>query len=251
MALWPGSKKEDDSRLAQPREFKPAAHEDAGDLQPAEPAGEIGLENLLKPVSQKLDAVDEGIQQQKAAVADAFRELRDHLDGALERLAAELRIEEPDEDVRPPPSGDWERAIFGSELAEAPELDRQRRRLIEGLLSGDEAARSLAGQLLVFRSAPAERMPPLLKELGEAFYRWQPKNTSQSDLLENALVAWLEETCAAAGIPNTIELVHPSQRFDSTRHSAAAPGVEIAEVRGWIVLRAGGRVYSKAAVAVR
>ena len=46
----------------------------------------------------------------------------------------------------------------------------------------------LAGQLLVFQSAPAERLPQLLKDLGEAFYRWQPKATPGTNPLEEALV---------------------------------------------------------------
>ncbi len=69
--------------------------------------------------------------------------------------------------------------------------------------------------------------------------------------MEQALVAWLKRACEAAGIPNTIELVHPGERFDSARHTAATRGVEITEVRGWIVLRDNGKVYTKASVAVR
>ena len=50
---------------------------------------------------------------------------------------------------------------------------------------------------------------------------------------------------------NTIELVHPGERFDSTRHNASKRGVEITQVLGWIVLRDNGKVYTKASVAVR
>ena len=50
---------------------------------------------------------------------------------------------------------------------------------------------------------------------------------------------------------NTIELVHPGQRFDSMRHNAAERGVEITQVFGWIVLRDNGKVYTKASVAVK
>ena len=50
---------------------------------------------------------------------------------------------------------------------------------------------------------------------------------------------------------NTIELVHPGERFDSTRHNASQRGVEITQVLGWIVLRDNGKVYTKASVAVK
>ena len=94
-------------------------------------------------------------------------------------------------------------------------------------------------------------MAPLLKEIGEAFYRWQPKAQPGANRMEDALVAWLQRACEDAGIGNSIELVDPGERFDSSRHSADGRGVEIIEVRGWIVLRDNGKVYTKATVAVR
>ena len=68
--------------------------------------------------------------------------------------------------------------------------------------------------------------------------------------METTLVAWITETLQDAGIPNNIELVHPGERFDSTRHTATSRGVEITAVRGWIVVRDNGRVYTKALVDV-
>ena len=111
----------------------------------------------------------------------------------------------------------------------------QRSQLLGGVLEGNAAARALAGQLLVFRAAPAERLPPLLKEIGEAFYRWQPKTRPDDSPFEESLAAWLQRTCEAAGLHNTIELVHPGERFDAARHNASSRGVEIAEVLGWVV----------------
>ena len=96
-----------------------------------------------------------------------------------------------------------------------------------------------------------DKMPPLLKDIGEAYYRWQPKSRPGSDRMEEALVAWLKETMQDAGIANTIEVVQPGERFDSTRHTASTRGVEITEVHGWVVLRDNGKVYTKASVAVR
>ncbi len=146
---------------------------------------------------------------------------------------------------------DWERAILGDDLARQPGLAFQRNQLLSGVLEGQSAACALAGHLLVFRSAAAERLPPLLKEIGEAYYRWQPKTRPGNSPFEESLAAWLRRTCEAAGLHNTIELVHPGERFDSARHNASSRGVEIAEVMGWVVLRDNGKVYTKAAVAVR
>jgi hypothetical protein len=69
--------------------------------------------------------------------------------------------------------------------------------------------------------------------------------------LERALAEWLMRACDRAGMANTIELVSPGERFDSLRHNAPRPGVEVAQVMGWIVLRDNGKVYTKASVAVR
>jgi hypothetical protein len=146
---------------------------------------------------------------------------------------------------------DWERAILGDDLARQPGLAFQRNQLLSGVLEGEAAACALAGQLLVFRSAAAERLPPLLKEIGEAYYRWQPKTRPGNSPFEESLAAWLQRTCEAAGLHNTIELVHPGERFDAARHNASSRGVEIAEVLGWVVLRDNGKVYTKASVSVR
>ena len=157
----------------------------------------------------------------------------------------------PDAAYAAPLAGDWQEAILGRELAEQPGLDRQRQRLLSGFLQGEPAACALIGQLLVFRSSPAEKMPTLLKEIGEAYYRFNPRTSSRPDEMENTLVAWLQHACEQAGMSNTIELVHPGQRFDSMRHNASERGVEITQVFGWIVLRDNGKVYTKAAVAVK
>ena len=116
--------------------------------------------------------------------------------------------------------------------------------------SARSSDRAIAAGLACFQSASAERLPKLLKEIGEAYYAWQPKRVPGANPLEEALTAWLQRTCEAAGIANTIELVHPGERFDATRHNASSRGVEIAEVYGWIVLRDNGKVYTKANVAV-
>jgi len=195
------------------------------------------------------------IGEMKDALAGAFRQLRQRVDEGLAELAGYLRPPEPAESDEPafgPASGgDWERVMLGPALAENPDLMFQRQQLLRGVLDGDAAACSFAGQLLVFRSAPPEKMPALLKDIGEAYYRWEPKTTSEAGDMEQALSAWLQRACDDAGIANTIELVHPGERFDSTRHTAADRGVEITAVYGWIVLRDNGKVYTKASVAVK
>ena len=195
------------------------------------------------------------IGEMKDALAGAFRQLRQRVDEGLTELAGYLRPPEPvasDEPAFGPPSGgDWERVILGPALAENPDLMFQRQQLLRGVLDGEAAACSFAGQLLVFQSAPPEKMPALLKDIGEAYYRWEPKTRPEANEMEQALVAWLQRACDDARIANTIELVHSGERFDSTRHTATDRGVEITEVYGWIVLRDNGKVYTKASVAVK
>lgn len=145
---------------------------------------------------------------------------------------------------------DWGPVVLGPQLAGNPALAAGCRALVAGLVEGDARAMKLAGQLLLFRSAPAERYPQLLKDLGEAYYGWRAAGSDDGPF-EAALVAWLSETCAAGGVANSIERVQPGDRFDPTRHQAPQPGVEVAEVHGWVVLRDNGKVYTRAAVTAR
>ncbi len=195
----------------------------------------------------------ETLIRQTGSLAEGLRKVQTQLVGGFEEIARLLRPPEPVAEPQPAPrvSGDWERAIVGPGLAANPNLAFQRQQLVTGVLDGDAGACSLAGQLLVFQSAPAERLPQLLKDIGEAYYRWQPKTRAATSPMEEALMAWLRQCCDLAGISNTIELVHPGERFDAARHNAASRGVEITAVHGWIVLRDNGKVYMKAAVDVR
>jgi len=216
-------------------------------------SGQGGAEAAEDVVSATLIQIRDGVNRQFAALAEGVQQLQQRLDAGLQRLTEQLRPQEPEQPNTTGPSfgSDWQAALLGSELAEYPGLDFQRQQLLDGVLRGNADACALVGQLLVFRSAMTDKMPPLLKDIGEAYYRWQPKTHPGSNPMEEALVAWLGETMQDAGISNRIELVDPGQRFDSTRHNAPAPGVEITEVRGWIVLRDNGRVYTKAGVVVK
>jgi hypothetical protein len=94
-------------------------------------------------------------------------------------------------------------------------------------------------------------LPSLLKELGEAFYRWRPKTTDSADKMEEALVAWLHDRIAAAGLRNRIDVVRVRDQYDSTRHMSSQRGIEVSEVCGWVVLRDNGRPLSKAKVSLK
>jgi len=216
---------------------------------------EQGPPAAIQPLQEQLDRLEAGVKRlseasgeagggdgvTNTAILEAVRQLTDLLAPPEEA---------PDDTAAPATSAQWEQAVVGPALAANPALALERRQLLGGVLEGQAGACALAGQLLVFQSAPVERLPQLLKDIGEAFYRWQPKMAPGSNPLEEALVDWLQRSCETAGIYNTIELVHPGERFDSTRHTATSRGVEITEVRGWIVLRDNGRVYTKASVDV-
>ena len=212
-------------------------HEDAAE---ADAAPLRAVEAAIASVGEQVAAATEGIRRVQAELERGFQRLAERLDPP--RPASEPESISPSA---------WERILFGPEIASRPALAFQRHQLINGVLEGDAAASGLAGQLLVFRSAPPERLPPLLKEIGEAYYRWQPKTQPGPVAFEEALAASLQHACETAGLRNRIELVEPGERFDAARHNASTRGVEIAEVHGWIVLRDNGKVYTKANVTVR
>lgn len=145
----------------------------------------------------------------------------------------------------------WESVIFGDELAANPSIAEGRKQIIAGLQQQEPAAMALAGTLLEVRSAANDRVPQLLKDVGEAYYQWHPAHGSESDALRDCLIVWLEGKCDEIGAGNRIELARVGDRYDSTRHNAKSRGVEVADVYGWIVLRDNGKVYTKASVAVR
>ncbi len=204
-------------------------------------SGSVDQPDAGPPIAEILDAVNQSVRQLHEQANSQFQKLADLLAPA----------EEAEEEAGLGGSAQWEELLLGPDLAANPALAFQRRQLLDGLQEAEPGACSLAGQLLVFRSASPERLPQLLKDIGEAYYRWQPKTTSAANPFEDAVVASLEKTCDAAGIQNKIELVHPGERFDAGRHAAGSRGVEITEVNGWIVLRDNGRVYTKASVTVR
>lgn len=149
------------------------------------------------------------------------------------------------------PNEDWPRIVLGDELCDDAYLEAPRREFLADVTGGSQAARALAGQLMLIQAAPVEQLPELLRYVGEAFYRWRAGKTADDDPLEHAMVQWLNRLVAAAGLPNSIQRVRRGERFDSSRHSANGRGNEVVAVHGWVVLRDHSRVYTKAGVSVK
>ena len=251
-----------------------AAEKTSGDAAAVDPRG---FSQVLMPVIERLDAIGEMLAQggggggaSVSFLEERFNRLEAFFTGnppeLVSRAAEEVR-EEPAErfpqrapehetfsqPARPSgrDTGAWEEAIFGPALAANPSLAARRQSLLQGLARGDANCRYFAGVLMMFQAAAPEKMVLLLKDLGEAYYRWSPKYDINPDAMEIALQEFAERTCEQAGLANAIELVHPGQRFDSGRHNATSRGVEIISVLGWVVLRGNGSVYAKATVDVR
>jgi len=200
-----------------------------------------GLEERLDDYSSLASAsqVDDG---EPAASEDVDSS------AAMEAVVSELV------DSRFTPPGEEqliEQLVFGKDLCEERSLDGDRRALLDGVLAREATAIGLAARLMLVRAAGAEELPPLLKEIGEAYYRRYPRTTDVTDALESSLVKDLARRIAAVGLRNSIELILPGDRYDATRHVSPDRGVVVAEVRGWAVLRDNGKPLTKASVGLR
>jgi hypothetical protein len=145
----------------------------------------------------------------------------------------------------------WAEIILGSELCADSSLNAIRGQFLDDVVSGGVSARALAGQLLLLQATAADELPERFRHVGEAYYRWRPRLSTADEPLERSLADWLTRRAEAAGLRNSIQLVRPGDRFDSTRHSATTRGIEVVAVHGWIVLRDRQKVYTKANVTVR
>jgi hypothetical protein len=145
----------------------------------------------------------------------------------------------------------WEEIIFGGELSADESLSAIRQQFLDDVINGTVSARALAGQLLLLQATPVEELPERFRHVGEAYYRWRPRTTTADDPLEQALANWLTRRSEEAGLRNSIQVVRPGDRFDSTRHAASTRGVEVTAVHGWVVLRDNAKVYTKASVSVQ
>jgi hypothetical protein len=149
------------------------------------------------------------------------------------------------------PAYGWEQVVLGDALWSDPEIAVDRRLLLEGFLAREPAACALAALLLLFQYSPPARVPPVIKDLGEAFYHWQPQLADGATALEAALANWVVKSCEAIGLGHRVELVRPGSRYDPQRHRSQDRGVEVSRALGWVVLRDDGSVFQKANVAVR
>ncbi len=145
-------------------------------------------------------------------------------------------------------AGNWSQIIFGDQLKAISGLNALSGSLLAEVYANNADAVGMLGYLLAFRSADQERKPKLLKELGEAFYQWNPDGDLR---LVEPLIQWVHGELDRAGVNNRIELVQRGDRFDMQRHNARERGVEVCGVSGWVVLRDNGKVYTKANVAAQ
>ncbi|HEV7283116.1 MAG TPA: hypothetical protein VGN57_23115 [Pirellulaceae bacterium] len=232
---------------------------------------DAAFQRILEPLNQALRRVDRRLaartQQEElsrsaastddrddsatAAISDGLERLQETFERrfeAMERRLGELSVvQEPSGDQRT--DDEWKRLILGQELCDDPALAAGREQLFAALWNGDEDARSFAAHVSLALAANQERLPPTLKDLGEAYYRWRPRTSSVEDPWERGLVAWVGRRCLSEGLRNSVELVVPGERFDPRRHQADdRGGGRVASVLGWVVLRDNGNVYARAKV---
>ena len=202
------------------------------------------MDNTIGTLANQLAALQQEVRaefQQTASVRAAEQETRQRDEQATQQAAAEQQRR----------LAQWQNVIFGPALAVDPATADVRQQLVDQLLDGQPAACNLVGQLLQVQAADTERLPQLLQDLGEAYYAWRPKSEDVVDPMEQATVAMVAEKTETVGGGNTLEIVRPGDRFDSSRHDSKARGAQVTAVHGWIVLRGNGKVYTRARVSVQ
>ena len=152
----------------------------------------------------------------------------------------------------PAVGGDWQEALLGGELAHNPALNLDKNQLLNGVLSGDPGGLRPGGKPPAVPrrrgrqdAAAAEGHRRGLLSLAAQDLRTAPANWRRPSSSGSCGPA----TRPAWPTPSSWSI--PGERFDSLRHNASRPGVEITQVLGWIVLRDNGKVYTKASVAVK
>lgn len=196
---------------------------------------------ILEEIRERARAAVETLVRLEEGIERSFA----HFDERLAALTSAPPAEDCDSDA------DWMTTALGDDLCRDESLKESCKQLVSDLLQGDANAKTLVAHVMLVAAASQDRLPPLLKEIGEAYYRWRPKSTSFLDPWERALPAWLERRCLGEGLRNSIEIVDPGERFDSRRHQPDdRAGVRVASVWGWVVLRENGNVYSRAKVSL-
>jgi len=223
-----------------------------------------GDSDLLEAVERQFAGLNERLNGLDERVGELTLELKSVREMAEE--AAENDAVEPPETAEPESSqenvpsqgsdtGDIDETLgsllLGDELCGDAALAADRSELLAGVQSGDIAAIGLASRLMLVQVAAKAELPPLLKEVGEAYYRWRPKNTDVSDVFEETLVETMHKRIADVGLRNSIEVVQPGDRYETSRHVTPDRGVEVSDVRGWAVMRENGKALTKANVGLR
>jgi hypothetical protein len=196
---------------------------------------------MLSPLNDNLPAApdSEAVGRLRQVCRELVAVVEQLSEEAVSRDSAPIRAEV-----------DWQRLLL-DDACDAGQAAADLQRLAAGLAREEEAALGLVGRLLTFRASAAEDLPLLLKEIGEAYYRWSARLEREPVELRDALVRRLTDACVRVGLKHRIELVIPGDRFDRNRHQALAGGWEVTTVCGWVVLRENGSVYTKAGVVAR
>ena len=219
--------------------------------------GEGSAAEVLTPVSKSLHDLRKGQSTIYKAIVNLSQRVEPLLaeESPARLVATDAPSEKGDEasqDVVDERLSDrWERVILGPDLCVDESVSDPRQRLLDDVLVGAEEAVGLAARIMLAQSASRGELPSLLKDLGEAFYRWQPKKTDDEDPLEQALADWLQKRIEEADLRNRIDLVRVGERFDAARHLSSQRGMEVSEVHGWVVLRDNGKSLSKANVSLK
>jgi hypothetical protein len=206
------------------------------------------------PPAADLDALRHSVQQQQEESKSTLEQIASKLEILTQSPAAKpVEATEQVEEARSDHClHEFLCLLVGEEMLSSEEETAHWQALAEEVYAEDRTATTLGGQMLLVRAAPRERMPQLLKDLGEAFYQWFNKRPDDSELLHDSMIQWINNKCEQANIPNTVEAVHVGDRFDHIRHNSDESGNEVVEVLGWVVTRKGAeRPYAKAKVSVR
>ena len=218
------------------------AFETADDSPSAGEYSSSGNEVIVQSISDHFERIEEHLAEFRKEVLSDLEQV-----SAAVSAQAELKVE----DVDDLSEVSWERIFLGERLCEIPALALMRDQFLQDVVDDVDAARSFAAQMMLVQSATVEEMPELFKHVGEAYYRWHPRTSTEEDPFEKAVTTWLTRQAEAAGLRNSIQLVRPGERFESSRHLANGRGVEIVAVHGWVVLRDGNKVYTRANVSVK
>lgn len=200
------------------------------------------------------DADSDQILRRLDSLQTSFNQLEERVAIALDLESLEpvdsqdeIAVDRPEQLATP-----WEQILLDDDLRNNPTLTEGRRQFLQDVQDGDPAARILAGHLMIARAVDQQDLPEMLRHVGEAYYRWHPRTSeTRKDPWEEALATWLNRLVERAGLPNSIQLVRPGERFDNARHNASSRGFEIVAVHGWVVLRDRTKVYTRANVTVK